>query len=133
LPGAQLLNEGDVVLFEIERTTVFGTPVLRAVGELDLTTAPLLTAAADAAFAVRPAALLLDLTPTTFMDSSGARTLTQLARRAAADGVALQVVCPRSNSAVRLVIDLLELRAVVPVIEALPHRPSGVVRGEDAP
>ena len=120
------------MLFEVERTTVFDTPVLRAVGELDLTTAPVLTEAADAEFVLQPAGLLLDLTPTTFMDSSGARTLAQLARRAAADGVALQVVCPRGNSAVRLVIDLLELRAVVPVIEALPHRPTAV-RGDDAP
>jgi anti-sigma B factor antagonist len=121
------------VLFEVERTTTFDTPVLRVVGELDLSTAPALTAAADAEFVHEPAALLVDLTPTTFMDSSGARTLAQLARRAAADGVALQVVCPRRNSAVRLVIDLLELQAVVPVIEALPHRPTGIVRGEDAP
>ena len=83
------------MLFDIERTTVFDRPVLRVVGELDLTTAPLLTKATD--------------------------------------GVALQVVCPRKNSAVRLVIDLLELRAVVPVLEALPHRLTGIVGGEDAP
>ena len=120
------------MLFDVERTTVFDRPVLRAIGELDLTTAPLLTEAADAELVLEPAGLLIDLTPTTFMDSSGARTLAQLARRTAAEGVALQVVCPRENSAVRLVIDLLELRAVVPVLEALPHRPS-VVRGEDAP
>ena len=120
------------MLFEIERTTTFETPVLRVVGELDLSTAPLLIEAADTELALEPGALLLDLSPTTFMDSSGARTLAQLARRTAADGVALQVVCPRKNSAVRLVIDLLELRAVVPVLDALPHRPT-VVRGDDAP
>jgi anti-sigma B factor antagonist len=121
-----------VVLFDIERTTVFDRPVLRAIGELDLTTAPLLAKAAEAELVLQPAELLVDLTPTTFMDSSGARTLAQLARRSATDGVALQVVCPRKNTAVRLVIDLLELRAVVPVLEALPHRPT-VVRGEDSP
>jgi anti-sigma B factor antagonist len=107
--------------------------VLRVLGELDLTTAPLLAEAADAELLLRPDSLLVDLTPTTFMDSSGARALAQLAHKAAAGGVALQVVCPRTNSAVRLVIDLLELGTVVPVIEALPHRPTGVVGGEDGP
>jgi anti-sigma B factor antagonist len=121
-----------VALFEIERTTVLGVPVLRVTGELDLTTAPLLGTAADEELVSRPSALTVDLSPTTFLDSSGARVLTQLARRAATDGVALQVVCPRDNKAVRLVIDLLELRSVVPVVETLP-RHIGLVGGEDAP
>jgi anti-sigma B factor antagonist len=122
-----------VVLFEIERTTVFDTPVLRAVGELDLATAPALDTAADEALALQPASLVVDLTPTTFLDSSGARTLARLARRTADQGVELQVVCPRTNTAVRLVIDLLELRSVVPVVESGPGRPTGLVRREDAP
>jgi anti-anti-sigma factor len=122
-----------VVLFEIERTTVFDIPVLRVAGELDLTTAPLLSRAADAELVLEPTSLLVDLTPTTFLDSSGARTLAQLARRAAGSGVPLQVVCPRRNTAVRLVIDLLELRSVVPVAESLPGRPTGLVGGEEAP
>ncbi len=121
-----------VALFDIERTTVLGVPVLRVTGELDLTTAPLLGTAADEELASRPSALTVDLSPTTFLDSSGARALTRLARRAATDGVALQVVCPQGNKAVRLVIDLLELRSVVPVVEALP-RHIGLVGGEDAP
>jgi anti-sigma B factor antagonist len=122
-----------VVLFEIERTTVFDTPVLRAVGELDLTTAPVLVKAANEELVLEPSSLVVDLTPTTFLDSSGARTLVQLARRAAEHRVALQVVCPRGNSPVRLVIDLLELRSVVPVVESVPGRPTGLVGGEDAP
>ena len=35
------------MLFDIERTTIFDVPVLRVVGEIDLTTSPLLTRAAD--------------------------------------------------------------------------------------
>ena len=120
------------MLFEIERTTSFDVPVLRAVGELDLTTSPVLAEAADADLAERPASLVVDLTATTFLDSSGARTLAQLARRAAAEDVALQVVCPRRNTAVRMVIDLLDLRSVMTVLESVPGRPT-VVRGEDAP
>jgi anti-sigma B factor antagonist len=122
-----------VVLFEIERTTVLDVPVLRAIGELDLATAPQLSTAAEGELALRPPSLLVDLTPTTFLDSSGARALVHLARRAAAEGVALEVVCPRSNTAVRLVIDLLELRSVVPVIERLPLRLTGLRGGEDTP
>jgi anti-sigma B factor antagonist len=121
------------VLFEIERTTSFDVPVLRAIGELDLTTAPLLSKAADDELALGPAALVVDLSRTTFLDSSGARTIAQLGRRATAADVALQVVCPRQNTAVRLVIDLLDLRSVVPVVESVPHRPTGLVGGEDAP
>ncbi len=126
-------DEGVVVLFDVERSTVFDHPVLGVVGELDLTTAPVLAEAADAELVLSPGTLYVDLSATTFMDSSGARTLAQLARRSAGEGVALQVVCPRSNSAVRLVIDLLELRAVVPVSEALPRRATGLAGGEDRP
>lgn len=121
------------MLFDVERSTVLDSPVLGVVGELDLTTAPQLMAAADAEFVLSPENLFVDLSATTFMDSSGARTLAQLARRSAGEGVALQVVCPRANSAVRLVIDLLELRAVVPVTEALPRRVTGIAGGEDRP
>ncbi len=120
------------MLFDVERTTVLDLPVLGVVGELDLTTAPLLTEAADAEFVLSPRALFVDLSATSFMDSSGARLLAQLARRAASENVTLQVVCPRANSAVRLVIDLLELRSVVPVVDTLP-RHIGLVGGEDAP
>ena len=121
------------MLFEIERTTVFDTPVLRPVGELDLATAPMLAEAADAEIALAPSSLVIDLTATTFLDSSGARALAQLARRAAEHRVALQVVCPKKNTPVRLVIDLLELRTVVPVLESVPGRPAGLRGGEDAP
>ena len=106
---------------------------VRPVGELDLATAPMLSKAANEELVLEPASLVVDLTPTTFLDSSGARTLAQLARRAAEHRVDLQVVCPRTNTAVRLVIDLLELRSVVPVVESVPGRPAGLVGREDAP
>ena len=121
------------MLFDVERTTVPGRSVLRVVGDLDLTTAPALVEAATAELTLQPPLLVIDLTPTTFMDSSGARTLAQLARRAAADRVPLTVVCPRDNSPVRLVVDLLELRAIVPVVDTVPRPATGVVCGEDGP
>jgi anti-anti-sigma factor len=121
------------VLFDVERAAVPGRTVLRAVGELDLTTAEKLTEATDAELVLQPPLLVLDLSPTTFMDSSGARAVARLGRKAQREGVAVTVVCPRENSAVRLVIDLLELRAIVPVSETLPRPATGIVAGDDAP
>jgi anti-sigma B factor antagonist len=112
-------DEGaDRLLFEIERTTVLGRPALRVRGELDIATSPQLAEAVDAVLAIEPRSMLVDLTETSFMDSSGARQLAWSARRATRGGVRLQVVCPRDNRPVRLVIDLLELQALVPIVEA---------------
>ena len=104
--------------FDVERTTVLGRPALSVRGELDLATAPRLVQAAESLLSQQPQSLVVDLSSTTFLDSSGARELARVARRAAAAGVALEVVCPRANRPVRLVVDLLELRAVVPIVES---------------
>ncbi len=104
--------------FDVERTTVLGRPALSVRGELDLATAPRLAEAAESQLSQQPQSLVVDLTDTTFLDSSGARELVRIARRAAEGSVALEVVCPRANRPVRLVVDLLELRAVVPIVES---------------
>ena len=104
--------------FDVERTTVLGRPALSVRGELDLATAPRLAEAAESQLSQQPQFLVVDLTDTTFLDSSGARELARIARRAAEGGVALEVICPRANRPVRLVVDLLELRAVVPIVES---------------
>ena len=106
------------MLFDVERTTVSGRPTLTVRGELDLATAPELAAALDAQLASAPRALILDLTPTVFLDSSGARALIQASRKCAAAGVPLHVICPRNNAPVRLVIDLLELHRAIPIVES---------------
>jgi anti-anti-sigma factor len=119
------------VEFAVDRATVTGRPTLTVRGELDLSTAPELAAAVDDELARHPAALVVDLTPATFLDSSGARQLAKIARLALRDGVELSVVCPRSNRPVRLPIDLLDLHAVVPIIESADdldaHLPEGQV------
>ena len=104
--------------FDVEPTTVLGQPALTVRGELDIATAPRLREAAESQLSQQPQSLVVDLTPTTFLDSSGARELVRVARRAAAEGVDLQVVCPHANRPVRLVVDLMELRAVVPIVES---------------
>jgi anti-sigma B factor antagonist len=106
------------VLFDVERTSIAGRPALTVRGELDLATAPKLAAAVDEELAAGPTALVVDLTPTVFLDSSGARQLVLTARRAQEAGAALHVICPRKNSAVRLTIDLLDLGALVPLVES---------------
>ena len=71
------------MLFDVERTTVAGRPALTVRGELDIVTVPVFAAAVDTAITARPSALTIDLTRTTFMDSSGARQLARTAKQAA--------------------------------------------------
>ena len=105
-----------------------GFLVLAIHGELDLVTAPVLEQAVETALAGSPALLALDLTPTTFLDSRGARQVARAARSAGRAGVPARVVCPKDNRTVRLVIDLLELGALVPVVES-----TGEIHPESGP
>jgi anti-anti-sigma factor len=119
------------VQFDVERATVAGRPSLTVRGELDLSTAPRLDAAVDQALSGSDSALVVDLTHTTFLDSSGARTLLAVARKAEAAGVGLSVLAPRSNDPVRLTIDLLDLGAFVPLVASAGEIPTGIA-GRDA-
>lgn len=121
------------MLFDVEQATVAGRPALTVRGELDLSTAPRLTQAADEALARPVAELVVDLTPTTFLDSSGARTLLAVARKATAEGTNLYVLCPRGNKPVRLTIDLLDLGAYVPLVGSVAEIPAGIARGDAGP
>lgn len=118
------------MLFGLVRTSVAGRPALTVRGELDLATAPELAAAVDTELAATPGAFVLDLTGTTFLDSSGARELVRIARKASTAGVTLHVLVPENNRPVRLTIDLLELGAFVPVVASQAEIPSQA--GRDA-
>ena len=102
--------------FDVQFTTVGGHPVLDVRGELDLLTAPRLAEEVEKALAGAPPLLAIDLSATTFIDSSGAREVARAARVAGRAGTVVQVVCPPDNHAVRLVIELLDLAALVPVL-----------------
>lgn len=104
--------------FAVERASSQGRAVLRVVGELDLATAPDLAAAFDEALASSPSGLVIDLTPTTFLDSTGCRQLAQCARQGKQAGATVVVACPPSNASVRRVLDFLEIQALVPVVTA---------------
>ena len=117
--------------FDVERAIVAGRPALTVRGELDLATAPRLDAAADELLTERVGEFVVDLTPTMFLDSSGARSLLGVARKAEAAGVQLYVLAPRANGPVRLTIDLLDLGAFVPLVASAGEIPSGIA-GRDA-
>jgi anti-anti-sigma factor len=107
------------VPFDVQPAQVGGHAVLRVRGELDMLTAPVLEQAVRTALEAAPPLLALDLTPTTFLDSSGARQVARCAREAVRAGAAVRVVCPKGNRTVRLVIDLLELHTLVPVLDSV--------------
>ncbi len=121
------------MLFDVERTTVAGRPGLTVRGELDIATSPRLAEAVDAVLASAPDAFVVDLTPTAFMDSSGARELARTAKKAAAAGVTLHVLAPRTNRAVRLTLDLLELGSVMPIVASAIEITSGAGQREARP
>jgi anti-sigma B factor antagonist len=113
------------VQFAVERTTLADRPALTVRGELDLATAPELSAAVEAELAAAPAALIIDLTHTVFMDSSGARQLVRSSRQAAAAGAILHVLVPQKTGGVRLTVDLLELGTVLPIVGSIFEITSG--------
>ena len=121
------------MLFDVQRTTLAGRPGLTVRGELDLATAPLLAAEIEQQLEAKPPAFVIDLTRTTFMDSSGARQLVRAARGAAAAGVELHIICPRSNAPARLTIDLLELGSIVPIVESAADIAPGLSQRDGRP
>jgi anti-sigma B factor antagonist len=95
--------------------------VLQVEGELDIATVPVLRDAVGKALAEAPGALLVDLTTTRFVDSTGCSELVRTAKAGAAAGVAVAVVVPPENRRVRRVVDVVQLSAIVPVHDALPE------------
>ena len=121
------------MLFDVERTTVAGRSALTVRGDLDIATAPVFAAAVEAALAAVPHSLVVNLAPTTFLDSSGARQLARAARAARTAGVPMHVVCPRTNGPVRLPIDLLDLGSVVPIVDSVAEIALGGADRESHP
>ena len=95
--------------------------VLQVSGELDVATVAVLRDAVGKAIAEAPPAVLLDLTTTRFVDSTGCRELVRAAKAGAAAGIAVAVVVPPDNWRVRRVVDFVQLSVLVPVHDALPR------------
>ncbi|MCU4185439.1 STAS domain-containing protein [Acidiferrimicrobium sp. IK] len=93
--------------FEVELDDSTAAVVARVRGELDIATTPTLRAAVEGIDADR--SVVIDLSPTTFIDSTACRYFVQLARRAAEAGRSIDFVCPADNYEVWRVLDLLGL------------------------
>jgi anti-sigma B factor antagonist len=91
-----------------ERRAPDGTPVVAVAGEIDLFTAPELKQAIARATRARSSRLILDLTDSSFIDSSSLGVLIGAHRRLALHGGALVIVCPGENIAKTLRITGLD-------------------------
>ena len=115
--------------FVVEAGLTAGDPVLQVTGELDELTARELADAVSDRVSASPHSLTIDLTETTFLNSSGARQLVMSSREVALSGVPLRVLCPRANRAVWRVVDLLELQSAVPITAPDEEGGGGAVAG----
>lgn len=91
--------------------------VLTVVGELDCSTAPLLSDLVEDSARACPELLVLDLSGCTFLDSGGCRTLA-VAHRLVGHGK-IGVACPGSNRSVRRVLDMVGLSDALDVRERI--------------
>ena len=96
----------------VESTTDAGTTRLELAGELDITAAETLDQAVGEALDAGAGALLIDLTPTTFVDSTGLAHLLAARRKADAANAALRIHAPAGSEA-RVVIDLAGVGSIL--------------------
>lgn len=94
--------------------------VLDVRGELDIATVRELADVVKQALEERPARLLVDLTGTRFLDSTGCRELVRTAKAGSAVEVAVEVVVPPDNWRVRRVVEFIRLAEIVQVHDELP-------------
>ena len=97
----QISSHGDVVVAGLS-------------GEIDLSNAKLIGARAAGALANDAVGLVLDLSETTYLDSSGVHLVFDLAERLTSRQQRLVLVVPE-GSRIRRVLDLVNVEALVPV------------------
>ena len=94
--------------------------VLGVHGELDLASAEVLRREVQEVLTDAPKTIYLDLTGTTFIDSSGCRELLATARAGNAAGSAVELVVPSENRRVRWVVEFMQFDAVLPIRDGVP-------------
>jgi len=104
--------------FDVTVSDQDGRAVVAVAGELDIATAPALRAALDQA-AGAGRSVVVDLSPTTFADSTGISTLAQAHARAKAAGRRMIVICPRANRDVGRILELIGLDQILDIRESL--------------
>jgi anti-anti-sigma factor len=95
-------------------------PVVRLIGEIDLSNAEALGAAAEGAVSNRADGLVLDMSGVTFLDSTGLRLVFRLARRLRDRQQVLRVVVPDGARVARL-LSIAGVASVAEVISRHPH------------
>jgi anti-sigma B factor antagonist len=80
--------------FEVERAPLAGAPGVLVRGEVDIDTAPRLTATLDAAIRESEGAFVVDLCDVAFLDSSAVSVLIRARAVLGSEERALLIVCP---------------------------------------
>lgn len=98
-----------------------GTPVIAVTGDVDMATDQAISAEIGNQFALRPRALIIDLTGVTFLGLAGVTLLVAAATMAQRCGVRLAVVTNR-----RAVLRVLELTDVNQLLDLRPSLPDAL-------
>lgn len=106
-PLSEALRPPGPVQLELSEQVEPGRTVVEARGEVDVMTAPQLSAALDAILRRHDGDVVVDLSHATFMDSAGLHVLLNAARRLTRRSRRLQVACAPGQ--VRHVIELARL------------------------
>lgn len=105
-------------LARVEASTIDGTPVVCVRGEIDLSNAADVRDAIGAAVPDAAAAVVVDLSRTTYLDSAGISMLFRLAERLGRSRQELRLVVP-PDAPIRAVIRLTNLDRVIPVLDSI--------------
>jgi anti-sigma B factor antagonist len=106
--------------FSVGRDDRPSATVLSVCGDLDIATVRTLRGEVDSLLQAAPAQVHVDLTETTFIDSTGCRELVRAAKHGRAVGVPVSLVVPVENWRVRRVVDFMQFGELLPVHDATP-------------
>lgn len=106
------------MLAEIQFDHVDGIPVARVRGEIDMSNADDVSATLQNSVAHSAAGLVIDFTPTAYLDSAGLHVLFDLGKRLRDRGQRLYLVVP-PKSPVATVLDIIQIDALAPRSESL--------------
>ena len=120
LPRACACGTMDCMEFAVDREARASGTLLGLRGELDIATAKVLREQVQEVLATPPQRLVIDLSATSFIDSSGCRELLNAAKSGSAAGVPTALVVPADNWRVRRVVDFMQLAEALPVHETSP-------------
>lgn len=124
-PPSSVLPVSSLELLVVEIETADAYVLVRAIGEIDLSTAPLLSdRLVEAASAAPPGgSVVLDLTPVEFLGSAGLAVLLDHHQRLDTTGVPLRIVV--TGGAVARVFEMTEVTKVLRVFETVEDAATG--------